>query len=589
MNENFYIDTVRDDKVSDSPVKHIQCINVRHIVAWKNNGDDVHIVRLKVYYEDGKVGTRIELWYNWERNVYITSHSYRKYKQKKAREHLSKLEAYPTTQSNLKQTVMRKLNIRSNYISMNEIAKNTPYLYGTATTSTALIKSEINGKIIDPNFIRKPSSYCAFDIESNVYKGTNDEPRIITIATDDHKATLLLESTYYSWIDLNLLDNLIKEHFPDWDITVKNAGSQSDLSIAGFKQVNDYDKDYCGVWNIGYDLPTIEKALKKDNIDIEEVFHGFDDKLQPYYNYWKGNTVKVTSSGKKRSLAPSEIWNTVVSTSRSEWLDAMVMVRIRRMGFGEIPGGYSLDNVLNHFLKRGKLKIANELDGLGGLDWHYQMQKQFPTEYCIYALFDVIGMVLLEEKTSDITKWLQSTDTPTNLVNKSSANSDDVFYRSNEKDGWINCHIGVDEDLEERESKIYNLKNWIAILPSYLMNARKLTGKYFKPLVNTVWNSISSFVSDADLVSAYPSMLICLNAGLETTVFEWMRKQPNIKLSEMARRKAIMNRPTGLAGQQGIATGILNLPNYNEIDKIVKQRKHEATTLNTNQYHRTQY
>ena len=568
------IQTIRDDHVSDTPVKSVQCINVRHIVSWKNEGRDTHIVRQKVYYEDGKVGTRIEAWYNYERPFYITKKSCRRYKQKKAREKIENLEKYMCTDSNLTNTVKRKLGSHAH--GLNAMAKETPYLYGSNESAASMIKAEINGRITDPDFVPVPSSYTAFDIETDVYRGDGHNPVLITIANDQKHVTMVADPDMNNRIDYVKFDEMCKEYFPGWTVETQAADTVPDLIDKGFHAVNKYDTDYCGVWNIAFDLPKIKKSLEFHNRDMESSMHGFGDWIRPYYNFWKGNDTKRMASGKTRKLALSEIWNSVTSTSRPEWIDAMVMVRVRRMGFGEIPGGYNINNILRHFIKKGKLKVVSQLDMLSALEWHVAMQRDYPTEYAIYALYDVIGMQELEADTGDITKFLQDFSTPTSKVNKSSSTSDDVFAVVNEEDGYINCHYALTEELEEREENMYGLSKWIAILPSYMMQARPLSGKFFKKIISTLINSISTFVQDNDLVSAYPRQIIATNASLATTVFEWFKKQPNIIMGELERRKALMNRPTGVAGMQAIATGFLRLPDWDKVDEIMERKTHET-------------
>ena len=564
------------------------CVWVRHIPANGSNGyTDNHIVRLEDYYEDGTVKPRVEVLKEFMRPFYITKHNKRTHKQRKSRESLENLIKFTSTQSGLSRQAAKALGRRGFKGSISMFAKLTPYIYGTSVPAAVMIKHEIN-TLLPKEFTPQAASLTILDTETDVLRGNPDHIWIVSIANDRGEAVVLVRKEFFDnevavktvTNPLEEFDRLKEVHMKDRDhskYTMELYDTELDMLLEAMKVVRKWDTSYTGIFNIDFDIPKITNRIVELGGKLEDAFHDDSLYLDPYINYWKGSNFKLKHDGTKIRLPYSLIWNTFKTSTRTEYVDTMSWYRMLRTGGKELGTGYGLNSILKAEIDSSKLHFDDPIGNkLKGLDLHLYQQSCKQVEYCLYAVDDVVQPILLDQATEDLSFKMAEMDTDLQRAARVSTRVEDIYYYSNLKDGYVSCHFVLDDSTKEREDLMYGLSGWIIALRSWMFKGRELTGLVLKKIINTVNNSISLFDLDEDLVAAYPRVGLVHNTSLATTVREWCKKQPMLKhLTVENRRKIISSMFSGVSSSDEVATEILSLPKYKEIDTLIATWKQE--------------
>lgn len=383
-----------------------ECRFAVHTPSKYNDGADLHFVKEIKHFKDGTTKPSIRLIENYKRDFYITKKGFRNHKTKKEREEICKLTKYSTTQSKLEHAVAHALEEpwKAGQRSGLRGLCQSPYVYGTDILSTSLIKKSYADKW--PGLVT-PNTVAVYDIETDVIRGTK-EIIMATISFKDRVFTAIHKDHVKGHYGVEeKLDKLLTKYLSEYIVSrnvkweVKIVETPADCVIQCIKKAHEWQPDFLAIWNIDFDIPTSVAALQKVGIDPATVF---SDPIVPkkyqYFDYKQGSKQKVTASGKKSPIPPSQQWHTVFTPASFYIIDAMCVYRQIRAGQAELPS-YALDYVMNNHLDRGKLKFE-EADELSGIDWHVFMQETYPLEYVIYNVFDCIGMELLDEKILDL-------------------------------------------------------------------------------------------------------------------------------------------------------------------------------------------
>ena len=116
-----------------------ECRFAIHMPTKRSDVPDFHLVKEVLHYEDGTTQPNVRFLRDYKRPVYVTMPAYRNHEQKKEEEEVSKLLKYECTQSDLRTKVAQALGKAWSNAQLRQLA-DSPYLYGTDITSTALIK-----------------------------------------------------------------------------------------------------------------------------------------------------------------------------------------------------------------------------------------------------------------------------------------------------------------------------------------------------------------------------------------------------------------------------------------------------------------
>lgn len=479
--------------------------------------DDIHIVKELITYDDKTQDINLNFIKNFQRPFWITKQFYQNHQQKKESESIDKLDKFNATQKDLAKAIASKLGYK--YITaktLRDVSKS-PYIYGIDIDSRAIIKKLYMDKYPDVT----PYTLTTLDIETNIDTG---EIIIISVATKNKIYVGILESMLLSKRDVKeQLQFLFKKYIPKTDLNnlvepcFEIFKTEQELLENVFLKLHEWKTDFIAVWNIDFDVPYIVERCKKLNIDPKDLFSSPDvPKELRYFKYKQGQKLKVTESGVHKPINPEEQWHVILTPSYSYWIDAMCSHRYVRVGGKSVPGGYSLNNILEKELGKDMKKLHFDDDpnitNLSGIDWHKYMIANKPLEYIIYNCWDTMSMLELDNKTKDLEMSIGA------LIGVSSF---DIFNSGPKKiidalhffyidNGRV---LGV-KDPKMSDDDILGLSGFIMILESAYKQDNR--GNFIKEDPEAYTN-INYALADLDAVSSYPSDTLAANVSKDTT------------------------------------------------------------------------
>lgn len=509
-------------------VVRAECRFVFHRPATANNLD-THFVKELLHYKDGSTRKRLRAITNFKRPVWVTKEHYRNHKNKKEAEDLSRLNKLITTESAMPKIIASQLGNR--YVGVKDMRtiKRSPYVYGADVNSRTYIK-----KLYQDKYGDKPSDYeiCVLDTEVDTLA---NELTIISICTNVKMLTVITKRflrkisnkpTAEEMSDevIRKLEYLYQKHIPKTDTSekikheFKIVETPLDAVLLTMKTAHEWQPDIMTGWNITYDLEVILDILRKAGISPAKVFSdpSVPDNLK-HFRLKYGATQKVTESGKFTPINIESQWHSVDAPATFFWIDAMAAHRFIRVGGKSIPGGYGLDNILKHELgdKLGKLKFDDpKIATTKGIEWHRYMTAERPLEYVIYNQWDVMSIIELDSKTTDLTTVLPmlSGVSGFDIFNSGPKRIVDAMHFYYIEHGKV---LGTKDPIVEDKS-LLGLGDWIVLLPSYR------TGDHGSAVMDsdTGNGNVRLFVYDSDAVSSYPSNTRAANVSAATTLKE---------------------------------------------------------------------
>ena len=448
-----------------------ECKFVTHLEAKENIRPDIHLVKEYITYEDGSVVPNFNVIKNFKRDFYITKPHFQKYTQKKECEDLERLNKYQATESELGKLACNRLG-GFRYVGKSSLwdAKKSPYLYGVEIDSRTILKHLYSEKY--PNNFT-PYSVAVLDIETNV---DTEEIILISVACSTKVYVGILESMLQGRRNvIEQLNYLYSKHIPETDIS-KNitpefiiCKTEPELIKTIMAKTHEIQPDFLAIWNMNYDIPYILSRCEKFKIDPLDIFS--DPSLPKEYRefeYKQSQASRTTASGVVKIFSPWEQWHVVKSCSSYYIVDAMCAYYYVRVGSKQVPGGYSLNNILETELgsKYKKLKFdhLNETHS-EGIDWHRYMVNNYPLEYTIYNIWDVISVLELDNKTKDLAFSLPalSGDSSFDVFRSGPKKIIDALHFFYLERGKV---LGIKRDFEDKEEDPYllGLDGWIQLM-----------------------------------------------------------------------------------------------------------------------------
>jgi hypothetical protein len=564
-----------------------ECRFAIHIPTRSPDVPDLHLIKEQLHLKDGTTRPNLAFIKDYKRPFYVTQQSKRFHKTKKEWESIENLDKHECTQSELRYRVAQALGKPWVKDSL-KVLSQSPYLYGTDITSTALIKHSYMKKNPD-----KISGYttAVYDIETDVINGTGS----IIMATVTYKNLIYTAVVEDFCKDLpgiellvqNKLDYYLKEYVQKRNLKlelciVKTPGQ---AVINCFKKANEWMPDFLAIWNMDFDIPKSLEAVEKEGFDCaQELSH---PSVPPQFRrcqYKEGSKKKVTASGRVIPINPSSQWHTLYLTSSFYVIDAMCSYKILRTPPAQEEPSYSLDYILNKELKIGKLKFK-EADQYTGLKWHEFMQTHYKAEYIIYNIFDCVSILELNDKTKDLSHSLPSFAGYTDFEKYNSnprkihdalhmfcldrglvISSSGSLQKNSDEDLEIDYTEESDE-LEEEEYSTLDLKGWIVTLAAHL--TENLGIRVIEEDEN-IRPNIRGTVFDSDCTAAYPSAIDGLNVSKETT-----RKELSSidAIDETTFRLQNINLLYGPTNAIEYCTTMFGFPDVVEIDEFLNNEK----------------
>lgn len=531
-----------------------ECRFAIHMPTKFHDSPDLHLVKEVLHFKDGTTKPNVTFKRNYKRTFGVTAKPYRNHEQKKEYETHDKLMIYSCTQSELAKKAGTALE-RFGYVHLKKLAES-PYLYGSDITSTAIVKRDY---AVDYPDFNTPYSIAYFDIETDMIHGTElpiaatiifGKKIFITVVRKLIEGYTNPEERFFAMVNKH-----IKPYMDKSGYEIEFMICENDLGVVcePIKKAHEWSPDFVAIWNINFDIPKVLATIESHGVDPRDVFSDPQiPKSRRFCEYKKGTVVKKTASGGHKPMAPSEQWHSLLCPAGFYVICAMSSYRFVRQGDQELPY-YKLNYVLDKELGIRKLNFK-EADGIdeSSPDWHMFMQERYPFEYLVYNIFDCIGMKELEESTDDLSMKVPIQCGFTDFAKFNSQGkkfSDDYNFFLEERGMMIGTvapkpkeGAAEDDDTEEviddgtseydytddteynedadedvsLRNEILSLRQWIVTLPAHM----SMLGLKLIDGMKSIFTLIRCFVYDSDAVSAYPSATAVANVSRETTVRE---------------------------------------------------------------------
>lgn len=512
-----------DLHITPNPNKKIktkECRFVTYVPAPHFEMPDMHVVKEVVHYEDGTSEPNLRVIENFERSVYITNKGIRhSHKQHKEWEKLENLIEIKTTEKDLVQNVARALGWRGEFKGDKRKLFESPYIYGADIKSTAVVKKGYMNKYKAET---TKFSVCAFDIETDVVRGTG-ETIMATLSFREKCFSVMVKEACPNIIDVQgkvekLNMKYLGQHMIERSIKPELliVDTEIDLYIAIFAKVHEWKPDFLAIWSMDFEINKIIEAC--DRADYNPAWLFCDPKIPKDYQYFdfiQGKSQKKTANGLITPIKPAARWHTVIAPASFYVIDSMCAFKHTRMGEPERQS-YGLDPILIEEFdgKIQKLKFE-EAENHMGIRWHQFMQKNYPLDYLVYNRFDCISMELLDDKVMDLAVLLQQFSGTSDFADFKSQprrQADALHWFVLER-GYV---MGVTSKalVDEFDEDTLDRKDWIITLPAELIVDGGLRileeGNFHR-------TAIFAHVGDLDVSASYPNGEVCYNISKETT------------------------------------------------------------------------
>lgn len=560
-----------------------ECRFAVHVPTNKNR-PDLHLVKERIHFDDGTSRPNLRWIKNFKRSFYVTLPQYRTYKQKKEVEELSHVMEYKCTQSDLRDKIAKALDLDYRNDRIKKLA-NSPYLYGSEITSTAIIKhlyQKNNTTHITP------FSVLWLDIETDMINGTND-PIIITAVFENEIFIAVDEKFIKGLVDIELLlKSKAKEYISEYEdissyqIHYYACINTVELIRKTFEWVHSKMPDFLAIWNMDFDIRVILETLEKYNVNPCDVLC---DPSIPYEaricRYKQGPKKKRKASGQEVPIDYADQWHSLLLTASFYVIDAMCVYRLLRLA--KQKEQYSLDAVLEKNLGARKLRFKEAEQYKKGA-WHIFMQEKYKIEYMVYAMFDSLSMKLLDTKITDLSSVIPVFSGITDFakINSKPRLIEDALHFFVLERGYVLNSVGENTDnhesnniktnVDENETIIdddgydtddnidtLSLRHWIVTLPAHMV----VMGLPLVEESSKILTMIRAFVYDSDCVSAYPTCVSILNVSKSTTKRELIDIEG---IPEDIFRLQNINLTSGYVNALEYSTTMFGFPSLSELD-----------------------
>jgi len=372
-------------------------------------GKDMHLVKERIHYKDGSWEPNLKFIEDFERPFWVTKKFHRNHKDKKEYEDYNKLDIFYSKESVLPNEIARRIGLtgyrKNNY---RDILKS-PYVYGSDIPSTTIM-SYMYAKKNDGRVSKY--SVATFDIEADVI---TKEITIVSTHYED-KLVMGVNRRLFRHMKQKLTDGEIKtkieetyrKHAPDKYKNIKfliHIGDEVSAIRYVFTFLHKAKPDFLAIWNMAYDIPTIVKRLNEHGIPPESIFCD-PDVPDDYkrFNFKEGRSKAKKADGQVINIEIQDRWHVVDVIASFYIIDAMCVYSIVRAGAQKLNAGYGIDNVCREEKVSTKMFIPGTIDpdSVSKPQWHIEMSRDFPIEYCAYNANDNTMMTDLLEKTSDL-------------------------------------------------------------------------------------------------------------------------------------------------------------------------------------------
>lgn len=334
---------------------------------------------------------------------WITKPQFRHQNIRLERESLDRLDTYVCQYKNLYQHIAHALGMyRAPFNNVPQ--KSDPHVYGIDVGPLIRMKIEYMQNV---NEVVPRIDIGMLDIETSVIDDFDNQ--ILCASYTDWLTRTTYEFINKPWCSLDesvMRERLEKETAPFVDGLNDKARKVWDANPHNFKFIYCEDEreliiklistaisckpDLCGVWNISYDIPYIEKRAQFHRIDLSQLFCHPDVPKKWRFFRWKPDSKQVEHF--------TDSWHQVEAPGYTRWYDPMCLYsRLRKVQGRE--NFYTLEYIGQKMVGSGKIKF-------GANNSHTNMQLHDQVGYCIYNCFDTILPCIIDAVTQDTTSMM---------------------------------------------------------------------------------------------------------------------------------------------------------------------------------------
>lgn len=345
------------------------------------------------------------------------------------------------------------------------------------------------------------------------------------------------------------LNDKCKEYVRKYPFKVKVevVDTEKELLVRIFQHVNHCKPDFCGFWNMAYDIPYMLKRMKENNLNPADVICHPDIPKEFRYCKWYYDNSKVEHFTDK--------WNWFKIPGYTVYYDAQKLYsRLRKVKGRESK--YGLDYISSKTIGAGKLTFGENKT-------HYAMQMNEPSRYCSYNCGDVIEPLLMDWQHND-TLAMNTLIGICRLEDfaRQTVRLRDTFFAFCRE---INAVVGScsGDRTTDYDHLIHNIGGAVLHAAAAMRAGVPIIQEYLQRQISRM----NKYVQDLDVSSMYPSIVAAFKIALRTLVSIALKVE-GMSPSETARFFASVTSPDVNAVE--VCSRYFGLPNYNEALKLFK-------------------
>lgn len=485
-----------------------------HSTRAFSNADESIVVKEKVAVpqDDGshKFENRLNIVTNPKRSFFIHQQKYQNYKYKIEYAPIDQCDKYICYNKELEFEIKHRQGVYTNRrMSIRELC-NSPFLYGADVDIEVLIKiaylNSAKGTSLTP-----VSTFGSLDLEVSVVE-TDGRIMLASVCVDGIVHSIILDAFLYKpgpvdntgypkRIKATLADvaeevpRLIGDYLDRFKLGVEYhlVHSEAELLTTTMKLIHDSKIDFCGAWNMPYDVPKMIERARFNNLQIEDLFchpdvpsHCRRAKYRPDFS----KTDHFTDS-----------WDWFDCTGYTQFIDSMRLYSRLRKVKGREPS-YTLGAISQKIIKHGKMDLP-------GTHWYNQLYNFIA--YTAYNIVDSGNVYLMDKKTNDASSMC-------NLVGNSLLKSfskqtvmlKNDFYQYCLARNLISGTVG--ENMGTPFDDLIGKSGGTVLSPYLIRNAGLRAIKMRRDLATLLY----IFIKDIDAASMYPYTTKAFNISKET-------------------------------------------------------------------------
>lgn len=271
--------------------------------------------------------------------------------------------------------------------------------------------------------------------------------------------------------------------------------TEQELITNYFNIIKETRPDFCGIWNINFDINFIKNRAEKLNLNMADLVS--DNIIPPEYRYFEVNEDSERFKTKNNQTHYSRYFDKIISSSTTQWYCQMSLHSNLRKRF--LENDYKLDTIGEKYAYMKKLDLEAK-----GYNVATVYTKNFQL-FLDYAIIDPIVQFMIERVNGDISR---------SMLNCKDTN----FFHGLKKTYVIKSELLNFLKNEKKEiignNKSYDISESV---PGAIVASPQNIVKKGINLLGTSTNIYRNCV-DFDISSEYPSLCITYNI-LKTTLY----------------------------------------------------------------------